>query len=145
MSKIEITPVGQEKKGITAFKMSVSGPFEPAFQASNNIVLSYDEFSAWEEDMGVLLVNETEGFSLCSTKDFKLIVEAVEEFNSRPNYSSIYFFFYRGGSHDGYRRVGVTSEDSNYIIGVDLDIDAPRKYLRSKIDGKVYRVEVAGP
>lgn len=80
---------------------------------------------------------------ILSRDELKRVKEAVAEYNSyvaAPKILKTVAFNYLGGSARGYRVVDVTSEDSTHIKGLDKSLNAPRTYLKSKIEGKILEV-----
>ncbi len=81
---------------------------------------------------------------ILSKLEFLKVQAAVAEYNSyvaAPKILKTVAFNYLGGSARGYRVVDVTSEDSIHIRGVDKNLNAPRTYLKSKIEGKILVVQ----
>lgn len=80
---------------------------------------------------------------ILSKLEFLKVRAAVAEYNAyvaAPQVLKTVAFYYLGGSARGYRVVDVTSEDSTHIRGLDKSLNAPRTYLKSKIEGKILEV-----
>ena len=81
---------------------------------------------------------------ILSKLEFLKVQAAVAEYNdyvAAPKILKTVAFNYLGGSARGYRVVDVTSEDSTHIKGLDKSLNAPRTYLKSKIEGKILEVK----
>lgn len=111
------------------------------FDASNGITITSDERPDFDGSY-LYLWGYKDTFNddmiLVSEKEFDEILEAIEEYNKSKE-PKIYVFLYDGGSVNHYRRVKVSSEDSRYIKGEDLDDDGKFKnFLKSKIKGEIF-------
>lgn len=143
MTKITLKKVGQYN-GIVAFYAERNWGFKD-FVSSDGVLLVADSCSSLIdvcENLYVGLESSEPNLLLCKSALFNKIVKAVDQFNTQKAYSKTVFFLYDGGSKEGYRKIGVTEEDSRYIKGFDLDDDNKFKnFIKSKIVGKVMTVK----
>lgn len=121
------------------------------FKAKNGFVLmSYDYPDDGVSNHIYLRGKERAKDDQCvilSSSEYTELVKAVAEYNAffaappAPKVIKTVAFNYLGGSARGYRVVDVTSEDATHIKGLDKSLNAPRTYLKSKIEGKVLEVK----
>jgi len=107
---------------------------EPQFDGHKGCTL-YVRGTVTKNDDKILLFTEEE---------FSKVEAAVAEYNAyvaAPKILKTVAFNYLGGSARGYRVVDVSFEDSTHIKGLDKSLNAPRTYLKSKIEGKILEVK----